>query len=166
MSGPPPDQDGDGHVDAICAGTDCNDLNPFVWSSPVEVTSLVFTSASDLSWDGQSALTGPETSYDVASGYFTGGQGFGVVPSACLQGGGGIGYTDNRTDPAVGQGFWYLVRGRNSCGMGSFGSGARDASVTSCDPFLTFTGSSRSNRQGTGTEGILFDPSRGMRANP
>jgi hypothetical protein len=141
-------------------------MNPFVWSSPVEVTALAFSTNADFSWDGQAALTGPETSYDVASGIFIGGQGFSLGSSACLQAGGGVGYSDSRPDPAIGEGFWYLVRGRNSCGTGSYGSAGRDASVDSCNSFSAFNGASRSNTRGIGIEGLRIDPFSGMRANP
>ncbi len=166
VSGPPTDLDGDGRIDAACAGTDCNDTNPFVWAAPGEVAGLVFSSTSAFSWTDQAPLTGPEVSYDVASGPLSA-AGLGFDASACLQAGGGLGFTDGRPDPAVGQGFWYLVRGRDSCGTGTYGTQPRDASIISCDPFPLFNGSARSNRHGTpGTEEIRFSSSRAMGANP
>ncbi len=167
VGGPPTDLDGDGRVDAACAGTDCNDANPFVWAAPIEVTDLTFSSTTDFTWTGQAALTGPETTYDLASGYFSAAQGFSFASSACLQAGGGVGYTDSRQDPGVGQGFWYLVRAMNSCGTGTYGTQPRDASVLSCNPFPTFNGTSSRGRSGSpGTDEIRFTSSRAMGANP
>ena len=167
VGGPPTDLDGDGRIDAACAGTDCNDTNPLVWAPPVEVTGLEFSSSSDLSWTGQAALTGPETTFDTASGYFSAAHGFSLAPSACLQAGGGVGYSDTRPDPAVGEGFWYLVRARNSCATGTYGTEPRDASIVSCDPFPVFNGSTQSGRRGSaGIDEIRFSSSRAMGENP
>jgi putative metal-binding protein len=116
---------------SFCQG-DCNDANALVWSSPGNVANLVLSGAGSTSlvWDSQAMLAGPETTYNLASGSIaSGGPSF---PSAvCLQSSGTTGYTDTRV-PARGAGFWYLVRGRNSCGIGSFGSAARDTGITAC----------------------------------
>src|SRR4030095_14896666 len=63
QAGPPADFDSDAHVSGLCGGDDCNDGNPLVWSSPLEVANLILTTASpaDPSWDSQAALAGPET---------------------------------------------------------------------------------------------------------
>ncbi|HEU5180168.1 MAG TPA: hypothetical protein VFW45_05215, partial [Candidatus Polarisedimenticolia bacterium] len=166
IAGPPTDLDGDGRIDAACAGTDCNDANPFVWAAPVEVTELAFSSGSTFSWTDQASLTGPETAFDLASGSFSTGQGFGFSQSACLQAGGGVGYSDNRQDPSLGQGYWYLVRARNSCGTGTYGSQPRDASILSCDSFSAFNVSAGSEVATLSFEGILLDSGRILGANP
>jgi len=134
QGGPLPDVDGDAHVDALCGGDDCNDTNPLVWFTPVEVTHLTVntSSAGDLTWDGQGSLVGPETTYDLVSGPLPGGPGFSFTSSTCLQPSGGTTYTDARPDPAVGTGYWYLVRARNSCGVGTYGSGQQDTSIPPC----------------------------------
>src|SRR5262249_261829 len=41
--GGPKDADSDARVDAACGGTDCNDADSFVWSSPAEVANLHLT---------------------------------------------------------------------------------------------------------------------------
>jgi len=133
-SGPPADVDGDGHVDANCGGNDCVDTNPFVWSGPFEVTNLNVNpgNSAHLMWDSQDALAGPGTSFDLASGTLSGLTLSGFSSSVCLQSAGGNSYTDARPDPAVGEGYWYLTRAKNLCGTGTYGSSARDNSISSC----------------------------------
>src|SRR5262249_42089024 len=95
VGGPPPAADGDLHGSAACGGDDCNDTDAQVWSAPVDVTSLAVTGASptDLSWDSQATLVGPETAYDVVSGSLPGGPSFDFGSSSCVQPGGGAGYS-------------------------------------------------------------------------
>jgi kumamolisin len=132
--GPPADQDGDSHAAAICGGDDCDDMDPLVWFTPVEVTQLGVTgpSPTNLTWDTQGSLVGPETSYDLVSGSLPGGAGFDFSSTTCLQPDGGVGYTDTRPDPPADSGFWYLARARNSCGIGTYGTTLRDSSISSC----------------------------------
>ena len=124
--------DGDG--DAHCGGNDCNDANPLVWLSPVEVINLTLTAAgpTQLSWDSQSAIAGPQTSYDLASGSLGPGSGIFFTEATCLQSDLPETYSDERPDPAVGRGFWYLARARNVCGIGTYGSPGRDGSIPNC----------------------------------
>jgi hypothetical protein len=128
------DGDGDGHVDAACGGDDCNDADASAWSAPVEVTHLGVSAMSPtgLTWDDQRPLVGLGTGYDLVSGPLSGG----VLPilagAVCLMTGPGTGFDDARPDPDVGTGSWYLVRGRNSCGVGTFGSAQRDTTIAAC----------------------------------
>jgi hypothetical protein len=129
-----PDADLDAHPDAACGGNDCDDTNPLVWFVPGEVANLVLTAANpaDPAWDDQGAFVGPGTTYDLVSGPLGGGPGIDFSLSSCLQSGGGTSYFDFRPDPTPGQGFWFLARARNSCGMGTYGSSQRDSDVPSC----------------------------------
>jgi hypothetical protein len=126
------DDDGDGHAAALCGGDDCNDLVPAVWLAPLEVTNLVLTSAipTNLSWDDQGALAGPGTTYDLVSGPLVAGAGPNFSARACLQQGGATTYEETRANPIVG--YWYLVRGRNPCGLGTYGTSQRDAAIPPC----------------------------------
>ncbi|PYQ09562.1 MAG: hypothetical protein DMH00_12750 [Acidobacteria bacterium] len=121
-------------MDASCGGNDCSDSNPLVWSVPLEVTGLAVNTASstELTWDSQDLLAGPETSFDLVSGPLPGGPVFSFSSSTCLQTGGGVAYSDGRADPLPAEGFWFLARARNSCGTGSFGSSQRDESTAPC----------------------------------
>jgi hypothetical protein len=121
-------------VSAICGGDDCNDADSQVWFAPLEVTNLTLSTAipSGLAWDSQGALIGPETTYDLASGSIGTVGGMVFAGNSCLESGGPAGTTDSRPDPAIGEGYWYLSRARNSCGVGTYGTVQRDASVSSC----------------------------------
>ncbi len=134
QGGPLRDADGDGHVDALCGGDDCNDTNPLVWHPPVEVQNLTTTTASpaSLAWDGQGMLAGPETLYDLVSGSLSSPGGLDFSSRTCLQSATATSYSDNRLNPPVGTGFWYLVRARNSCGIGTYGSPQRDSAIPPC----------------------------------
>jgi hypothetical protein len=130
----PLDADLDGHGGSSCGGDDCDDSNPFVWFAPGEVTGMLLTGAgpTDLSWDDQGALVGPETAYDLVSGPLVPPGGVDLAAAACLQTGGGNAFSDTRPDPPAGEGFWYLARARNSCGPGSYGTPQRDGSIPAC----------------------------------
>jgi hypothetical protein len=132
--GPPTDLDGDGHPDLLCGGNDCLDTNPFVWGVPFEVTNLQVGPGNSpiMTWDSQNAQAGPGTVFDLSSGTLSDLRSSGFSSSTCLQGGGGNSFTDTRPDPVVGGGYWYLTRATNACGVGTFGSSARDSGITAC----------------------------------
>ena len=134
QSGGLKDSDLDTHPDALCGGNDCNDADAQVWSAPSVVTNLNLTTVSpaDPTWDSQSALAGPETVYDLVSGTLGPGAGVDFTLASCLQAGGPSSYPDNRSGPALGSAFWYLSRARNSCGVGTYGSPARDTAIPAC----------------------------------
>jgi hypothetical protein len=134
LSGALRDADVDGHVDALCSGDDCNDVDPSVWHAPAEVTQVLVGAASPtaLSWDSQDALSGPGTVYDLASGTIVDGTPIDFSQSVCLQSGGGASSTDRRPDPASGTAFWYLARASNACGTGTYGTNQQDTSIMAC----------------------------------
>jgi slime mold repeat-containing protein len=134
LAGSPRDSDGDGRVDSVCGGTDCSDLDPFVWAAPLEVANMRIDAStpSGLAWDSLEELSGPGTTYDLISGRIQGTTGHSLAPGLCLQAGGGNRHIDNRPEPDSGAVFWYLVRGSNACGVGSFGSVQRDQTAVSC----------------------------------
>ncbi len=127
------DADGDGHPDALCGGTDCNDLDPLVWSVPIEVTNLLLATAPDhLTWDSQGTLAGPGTLYDLVSGSVNLVSNGLMTDPICLQSTQDSAFSDSRSDPPAGMGYWYLVRARNYCGTGTFGSPLWDAVAPAC----------------------------------
>jgi hypothetical protein len=92
-----------------------------VLALPAETTGLQFAvNGMDLAWDP--ALAGPAATYDVLRGmldHMPVGQGSGQT---CLAQGLAVPSTTDGTAPAVGTGFWYLVRERRAaCGVGSYG---------------------------------------------
>ena len=54
------------------------------------------------------------------------------LASECLYTGLDTVFTDVRPDPAPGAVNWYLVRGLNSCGNGTYGSPQRDLEIGPC----------------------------------
>ena len=132
--GPPADLDADTHVNSLCGGDDCNDANSLVWQPPLDVTNLAISQVSpaDVTWDNQGASAGPETSYDLVSGSLGPGTGILFSAAACLQAAGPASYLDTRPNPALNESFWYLSRAENSCGVGTYGSSSRDASIPPC----------------------------------
>ncbi|HEU5180159.1 MAG TPA: MopE-related protein, partial [Candidatus Polarisedimenticolia bacterium] len=129
------DLDGDAHPDAACGGNDCLDSNASVWLAPAAVSGLTVSTVSPahLFWDSQAASSGPATLYDLASG--TMGPAAGTLtftPASCVQSSSSTTYADSRPGPTTGTAFWYLTRGRNACGTGTYGSTPRDTGIPSC----------------------------------
>ncbi|HEU5180145.1 MAG TPA: hypothetical protein VFW45_05100 [Candidatus Polarisedimenticolia bacterium] len=133
-AGPLRDADGDGHVDAACGGNDCNDADASILKAPVEVSNLkvLTVSPSSLAWDSQAIAAGSGTLYDLVSGSLPSTGGIVFSPAACLQNSTTATFSDVRPVPAIQTGSWYLVRGRNSCGVATYGSTLRDASIPAC----------------------------------
>ena len=133
------DLDGDGYGDAC----DCAPVLPDNWAIPAPVQDVhvkmnpLGIDYLDLSWSGLEAQSGPAVRYDIVSGDLS----LLRTPAAfsdalCLNV-----WTEEheatvwRPEPAPGQGFWYLVRGKNDCGHGSHDSGG-PAQVGSRDPWI------------------------------
>ena len=130
------DQDGDGF--RVCA-PDCWDGNSQVWASPIEIPSLSVIAGipTTLTWPSQSALAGPETTYDLVAGTITNPLGsLDLSAASCLQPLGPNSFSDPRANPAAGTAYWYLARGNNSCGAGTYGTGSfgldRDGTIPAC----------------------------------
>jgi N-acetylneuraminic acid mutarotase len=131
--GPLRDADSDAYSDAACGGNDCNDSNSQVWSVPMEVMILALTTVhpANPSWNSLQAQAGWETVYDLTSGILDGSGGINTASATCLQSGSGAtSYSDARADPALGAGYWYLVRAKNSCGTGTYGADSNDTPRT------------------------------------
>jgi hypothetical protein len=134
------DADGDGYgaVGGLSCrmgpAQDCNDAGGTVWFAPLAVTNLgvVGRSPSVVSWDSQGSYVGTGTVYDFVSGSIMALRTTGFSGASCLQPGGGATYNDARANPAVGNGYWYLSRARNSCATGTYGSTQRDTGIPAC----------------------------------
>ena len=129
------DLDGDAHPDAACGGNDCLDSNAAVWLAPAAVTNLAISTSSPAnpSWDSQALSSGPGTLYDLVSGTMgpVGGT-ISFATASCLQSSSSTTCSDSRPGPPSGTALWYLTRGRNACGTGTYGSAARDTGIPSC----------------------------------
>jgi hypothetical protein len=87
-----------------------------------------------LSWDSVGPSAGDGTVYDVVRGYLSElpvGRG---ASETCLARGLAEAATVDTEVPPPGEGYWYLVRGRNGCGIGGYGtaSAGQVRSTTVC----------------------------------
>ena len=118
-----------------------NRLGPgFHQSSPGPVSGLSLSKTGGLlrlGWTSVEAAAGPGTEYDVARGLLSTLRSSGLPASASCAANAVAGspYTEGMSDCPAGQGngCWYLVRAKNSLGLGTYGAAALDASAP-CPP--------------------------------
>jgi hypothetical protein len=123
-----PDSDGDGRADC----SDCRPGDPYVFATPPEVTNLqvAFDSGREyLVWDDLSPLAGFGIVYDLFSGSLAAlhQHGGDFSTGACLAADLTFwAYDITDAIPPPGEGFYALARGRDACGVGTYGSALRD----------------------------------------
>jgi hypothetical protein len=116
----------DGDADGAGDPCDCAPNDVGSWRLPPEVSALSANGhfPTSLVWGDLSATAGPAVVYDVVTGSlsrFPGPDPFG--DAACLAYGLSVSSAlDERPSPFPGDGYWYLVRGSNICGAGTFGA--------------------------------------------
>jgi hypothetical protein len=120
------DGDSDGSGD-VC---DCDPQDGGAFSVPGTAGGLALAKNAvnpdtdlDMVWDSLAPTAGSGTAYDVIAGKLTGMAGNGLVPDDCP--GNDLpspGETFSRS-LSPGEGVWYVVRGQNSCGDGSWDGG-------------------------------------------
>ena len=115
------DGDGDGAGDAC----DCASGDDTLIAVPVDVTGVRSQHTGpdvEISWDGQAALSGTGTVYDVATGDLSAlAVDQDLSGATCLAPGlATTSVVDMTTTPILG-GSYYLVRGRHGCGAGTYG---------------------------------------------
>jgi len=123
------DADGDGVSQRF---GDCDDLNPFVWAAPKVVDGLTVAEIAGgyrVAWTSQAESAGPSTHYDVFSGLISllrpGGD---FSTGACAANNlAAPSFDDLGPDPAAGDAYYFIVRGQNVCGTGTYGTAQRDA---------------------------------------
>jgi len=115
----PVDSDGDGVIDA----DDCAPADNGAFAIPVEASGV--TLAADgvtVSWDSEASVAGSATLYEVIRGSIAG-LPVGSQPSEVCAASGLTGTTwVDSTPPPLGEIYWYLVRARNVCGVGAYGT--------------------------------------------
>jgi hypothetical protein len=115
---------------------DCDLADPDTWGAPPEVHDLVVTrlpgGETEVAWDSLDAVVGKSGVYDLVRGTLASlvaDQGF--VSAECrAHDVVDTPFLDLDPDPAPGEGFYYLVRGRNSCASGTFGDSSLDPDPT------------------------------------
>ncbi len=110
------DTDSDGHGEAC----DCAPSDSTVFALPLETTTLTLSDGS-LSWDSDAAHSGSSTEYDVLSGVLSQLPVGNGASERCIAAGTPITIANDTIDPAPGTGFYYVIRGRNACGVGTYG---------------------------------------------
>ncbi|HKQ61536.1 MAG TPA: choice-of-anchor Q domain-containing protein [Candidatus Polarisedimenticolaceae bacterium] len=123
------DRDGDTVGDAC----DCAPTEPGAFALPGEANNLMLTDKTTLLWEAAAHGAGIDTVHDVARGDLSQPPGT-PGAAACLASGIPSNLTSDPAVPPGGHGFWYLVRGRNVCGAGTYGfrSNGTERSVTAC----------------------------------
>jgi len=121
----------DADQDTLGDACDCSATDPTTWATPAEVSgptlrrSTLGPDYTVLSWIPLDYQAGPSTRYDVISGSLLAlhsGATFSSV--TCLEEDiPASGIVSPNDLPAASDGFWYLVRGENPCGSGTWGDG-------------------------------------------
>ena len=113
----PSDSDGDGVQDDV----DCAPSDLLAFAIPGEVRDLRFDTPTDLAWTTETGRSGMGTTYDIVRGPLSG---FPMQPGSgesCRTDGLFVTYFSDTAKPAVGTGFYYLVRAANHCANGTYG---------------------------------------------
>lgn len=116
---------------------DCDHANGSVWRSPEEVAGLAteknVPTVGDLrlSWTSLDPDSGPGTSYRIVRGILSllhsGGYPGGVACAGSAPDTPFVEAAGAGCATGAGDGCWYLVRGQNTCGLGTYGAAAVDA---------------------------------------
>jgi photosystem II stability/assembly factor-like uncharacterized protein len=114
----PADADGDGSDNLA----DCRPDDAAVFAVPGEVSGLsIGSDRQTVSWDSAAPAAGSATEHQVLRGLIAG-LPVGGPTDACIVAGTTAASAVDADVPPADAGFWYLVRARNVCGTGSYGS--------------------------------------------
>jgi len=126
----------DTDADTVCDANDCAPADPGAWAVPPTINTDRFPDKVNYTWTSLAPLAGPATVYDIVGDTLAN---LPVGPSgeasAC-----GFGSTSiSVSDPAVGAGFWVIVRGHNVCAAGSYGEERHNVPGPTFPPRVTTT---------------------------
>ncbi|HJQ99915.1 MAG TPA: hypothetical protein VJ826_16490 [Candidatus Polarisedimenticolaceae bacterium] len=114
-----PDDDNDGTAD----GSDCAPLDVGSFALPLEIDDLVFDADKiTLSWSSAVPGSGTATQHDLLRGSLSALPVVAGSPDHVCVGSGASATAQDPADPGLGAGRYYLARGRNGCGNGTYGS--------------------------------------------
>jgi len=112
-----PDDDNDGTSD----GADCAPLSAEAFTVPAAVTGVRFDAVDTmLIWNSAAPGSGSGTVHDVVRGLLAELPVGGGPSETCLQSGSASATVTDASLPGPGQGYWYIVRGKNICGVGPY----------------------------------------------
>jgi len=126
---------GDLDEDIVLDGDDCAPADSGSWAPTVTISDLTLekTGLTRLSWSDQSGVVGPGLTHDVMGGDLSALRTIGIGATACVEGSiPADSYDDGQPDPAVGDGYFYLIRATNGCGSATLGAGRGPADVAIC----------------------------------
>lgn len=121
------DSDSDGFGD-LC---DCAPYDPGSKASPAEVAYLRFNNGTELSWDSLAAQSGVGVTYDGIRGVLAELPVGSGANELCLAPTVASSTLADHATPSSGDAFWYLVRGSNACGVGTYGHTSNQVARTS-----------------------------------
>jgi hypothetical protein len=126
------DSDGDGWGDPL----DCALLDAAAWAVPPAVADLEIQqpvgTITSLAWTALALASGPGTTHEILAGSIAAlHQAGGAAGATCAASGinGGTGNIDSG-ELAVGAATWFMVRGRNACGVGALAAGGQPRIVS------------------------------------
>lgn len=115
---PAVDDDGDSVVNA----DDCAPLTPGVFHAPLEIENLrILGDKETVEWDSAVPGAGEDTVHDLLRGVLEDLPVSGVESEMCLLPDSPPTFVVDPDVPPLGGGFYYIVRGHNECGDGTFG---------------------------------------------
>jgi hypothetical protein len=115
---PAADDDGDGVVNA----DDCAPLTPGTFNQPLEIENLrVLADKETVEWDSAVPGGGADTVHDLVRGIIADLPVSGALTETCLLPDSPPTFVVDPEIPEPGSGFYYIVRGHNECGDGTFG---------------------------------------------
>ncbi len=122
----------DSDADTVCDALDCADFDPSAWAVPPEITDDTFPNPGTYTWGSLAPISGPGTVYDLVADPVT------ALPVGPVE---GLGVLCNIPhvpivvgNPPLGTIWWLAVRGRNVCGLGTYG----DEQQNNLPPFPLF----------------------------
>ena len=121
--------------DVVLNGDDCAPGDPDTWIEATTVAGLSVrdSGTTELTWTDQSGATGPSVRYDVLTGDVSDLVVLGLDDTSCLVSGLAMdNYVDPRPNPDPDDGYYYLVRARNPCGVASLGTGREALEELAC----------------------------------
>jgi hypothetical protein len=122
--------------DIVLNGDDCAPGDPSTWLDPLTVLNVGLDSTvpTTLTWDEQSATAGPSMRYEVVGGGLSELRASGVGVASCVASDLPMAsFDDLRSDPPEGDGYFYLIRATNPCGVSVLGPGREALDSLTCN---------------------------------
>lgn len=114
---PAVDHDGD----EVATGEDCAPLIPGTFHQPLEIENVRFPNPETIAWDSAVPAAGEDTVHDLVRGVVADLPVAGEVSEVCLLPDSPPTFVVDPDVPAPDEAFYYVVRGHNECGDGTFG---------------------------------------------